>query len=58
MSIDDLIYQALLETHANDLTIIRQYARWLKIRRRVNQVFYDLPAHWVKPFRRFHWLGR
>jgi len=60
MHIDDLIYRALLETHADDMTIIRRYVQWLKVRRHVNQFFYDLGlrVHWVKPSRRYHWVGK
>ncbi len=46
MDIDERIYQALLNMHADDLTVIRQYVRWVKFRRRMHNFFYA-PAHWV-----------
>jgi hypothetical protein len=58
MHIDDLIYQALLDTHKDDMTLIRHYVQWVKIRRAINRVFYSPPVHWVRSSRRAHWVGR
>lgn len=49
MNIDERIYQALIQSHADDLSVIRHYVRWLKFRRQINQFFYEQPAHWIKP---------
>lgn len=61
MNIDELIGQALLDTHADDLKVIRSYVHWLRLRRTVNQIFFAPPikrVHWAKPIETVHWIGR
>lgn len=47
MNIDERIAKAIAESHPNDLTIIKHYITWVKLRRKVNDAFYR-PVHWVK----------
>jgi len=41
------IYQAVLETHPNDLHTVKIYIAWVGFRRRVHDGFY-LQVHWIK----------
>lgn len=56
------IRRALIDVHNDDLRVIRQYVAWIRIRRKVTDLFY-FNAHWVKPepvqvaVQRFHWVG-
>jgi len=58
MNINEQIAQALLESHPHDLIVIRQYAMWIRLRRKIQNTFYQ-KFHWVRPSRhRVHWIGR
>jgi hypothetical protein len=46
MTILEEIYAALLLARPDDLTEVRRYIEWIRIRRRVNDRFY-FRAHWV-----------
>lgn len=51
------IYAALQQAHPDDLRVIAQYIRWVRVRRRIHSAFYQKPAHWVAgPYA--HWVGR
>lgn len=51
------LYQELHCSHPEDLKPIKRYARWLRLRRQVNNYFYLVPQmHWVKPPRLAHWI--
>lgn len=47
MNIDELIAKAIAESHPHDLSAIRQYIAWVKIRRQIHDAFYK-PVHWMK----------
>lgn len=51
----DEILAALLLSHSADLPTIRRFVAWVKLRRMVHNHFY-MNAHWVRPFRRYHWV--
>lgn len=54
----DEIRRALEQSHANDLFAIRQYVKWVRLRRAVHDMFY-VQTHWVQPSQtRVHWIGR
>ena len=54
----DQIRAALIESHPSDLNIIRSYVKWLLIRRRVTDRFYQ-PMHFVRPQHELvHWVGK
>jgi hypothetical protein len=58
MNIDDQISKALLETHPQDFSIIIQYAKWIRVRRLVNNVFY-FQSRLIRPYKRqVHWVGK
>lgn len=57
MDINEEIFLALLESHPDDLKVIKQYVRWVKVRRVIHDIFYK-SAHWVRSGRRVHWVGR
>jgi len=46
MNIDELIAQAVSESHPHDLLIIRRYIAWVKLRRKIHNTFYAR-VHWV-----------
>ena len=57
MGIDELLAKAICESHPEDLQTIRKYIEWVKVRRKVHYAFYP-SAHWIRPQRRVHWVGR
>lgn len=50
------IHAALQQAHPEDLRVIAQYIRWVKIRRHVHNAFYQKPVHWVTVPRTAHWV--
>lgn len=65
MHIDEIIFRALLDSHEDDLHAIHTYVRWIKLRRRVNEIFYSNTIMLQYERRRairvkypkFHWIG-
>jgi len=57
MDIDELLAQAIFESHKLDLQTIRKYVAWVKFRRVMNNQFY-FNAHWLtRSSRKQHWIG-
>lgn len=50
------LFAALQQTHPEDLQLIAQYVRWVKLRRLINFAFYKNIAHWVSPSIKVHWI--
>lgn len=61
MDIDEQIAQAVFESHYEDLSTIRKYIAWVKLRRKVHHWFYP-SVHWIgagsKTNTQYgHWVG-
>lgn len=52
----DQLRATLRQSHPEDLRVIAHYIAWVKFRRRVHQVFYQKPVHWIRPARKMHWV--
>lgn len=58
MANDDELYQALFQSHFEDMKKIRNYVKWVKFRRAIHNMFY-FQAHWVhSSTQQAHWVGR
>ena len=48
----DKLHHALHITHPANLQIIKQYARWLRLRGYIKDTFFLIPqAHWISGYR-------
>lgn len=56
MTIEEII-AALLVAHPDDYPKIRRYIAWVKFRRMMHDQFF-LAAYWVRPFKKYHWVGK
>ena len=57
MNLIEQIENELLQMGPEQLEVARKYLQWIKLRRKVNDRFYFV-AHWIRPERKYHWLGR
>jgi hypothetical protein len=61
MNIDEQIFLALMQSDPNDLPVIRRYVAWVRLRRRIHDLFYT-SHQWVLPDHieenKYHWVGR